>query len=391
MQRSHSSLIKRKEGKPNTISEFNLEAVNYITKVLQDRDYEVIERLGLGGFSMIYKVKSLRNNNHYAAKVICISSARHANCLSTYKNEKKALSRVYHANIIKMAEAFESGKFCFLILELCGSQSLNDVIKKGTATIPEKISYMRQLLHAIIHVHSCGYAHRDIKPANVLFDDFGRVKLADFGMCVRFQLGQKSSEYLGSPHYMAPEIYKRQPFDPFAADIWALGVTFYLLCGGKVNWPQNIELLSRMIREEGIVVHRGLQPEISSMVLQMTQMDPEQRPNLAKILKQPIFNTTMEKSHSLSRYNSTSSKNLNLIKNLQPNKKNSTSNLISGKKKSYKHSQRKKTQKKTPHSPSNPNLAAAGGSAQKSKPTARHRRQRSVTPRAPDFHILKSS
>ena len=327
MQRSNSSLLKRKEGKPNTLSEFTPEAINFITKILQDRDYEIVERLGLGGFSMIFKVKSTRNNQFFAAKVICVGSARHANCFLTYKNEKKALSRIYHANIIKLTEAFESGKFCFMILELCGDKTLNDIIKAGTATVMEKISYMRQLLHAIIHVHSCGYAHRDIKPANVLFDDFGRVKLADFGMCIKFRLGQKSSEYLGSPHYMAPEIYRRQPFDPFAADIWALGVTFYLLCGGKVNWPSSIDMVSRMIREEGLVVHRGLSPDVSQMVLQMTRMEPEERPSLAEILKTPIFNTKMEISRSFSRTSPSNSKNL--IKNMPTHIKHSSNNLLS--------------------------------------------------------------
>lgn len=371
-----SSLIKRKEGKPNTISEFTNEAINYVTKVLQEHEYEIVERLGLGGFSMIFKVKAVRTDKFYAAKIISISSTRAKSCYFTYHNEKKALSRLYHPNIIRLNEAFESGKFCFLIIELCSQKTLNDVIKGGTATAQEKITYMRQLLHAIIHVHSCGYAHRDIKPANVLFDDFGHVKLADFGMCVKFKLGQKSSEYLGSPHYMAPEIYKRQPFDPFNADIWALGVTFYLLAGGKVNWPQNIEHLSRMIREEGILVHRyGLQPDVAQMVQQMLQMEPSHRPCLATILNYPIFNSKMERNRSFvkSTQNLSSYSSKNMLKVLPTKRKQSTTSL--------------QTSRRLKPSPSNSNMQTKnqGGSSSKSK--SHTKRQRSVTPLSPAFHM----
>lgn len=370
-----SSLIKRKEGKPNTISEFTDEAINYVTKTLQEHGYEISERLGLGGFSMIFKVKSKKNDKFYAAKIISVSSTRGKSCLITYQNEKKALTRLYHPNIIRLNEAFECGKFCFLIIELCSSKTLNDVIKGGTATVQEKITYMRQLLHAITHVHSCGYAHRDIKPANVLFDDFGHVKLADFGMCIKFKIGQTSSEYLGSPHYMAPEIYRRQPFDPFAADIWALGVTFYLLAGGKVNWPPNIEHLSRMIREEGILVHRyGLQPDVAQMVQQMLHMEPAHRPSLAAILNYPIFNSKMERNRSFvkssTNLSSYSSKNPNLLKNVPPKRKQSTTSLPTAR-------------RLKPNSSSK----NSGNTSSASKSKSHSKRQKSVTPVAPAFHM----
>ena len=252
----------------------------------------------------------------------------------------------------------------------------NPPIKSRTANTQEKVYYMRQLLHAIIHVHSCGYAHRDIKPANVLFDDAGHVKLADFGMCVKFKIGQTSSEYLGSPHYMAPEIYSRQPFDPFIADIWALGVTFYLLCGGTIAWPKNIDVLSKMIRQEGILVQRGLQPEISSMISQMTAMDPEKRPNLATILKNPIFNTKSERSRSFGKIASLSSSSPRSLGISTTDKVVRQSPSVT----SINSSRRKPN---IPH----PSPSRQSTSSSVSRKKVARRRQKSVTPVAPPFRL----
>ncbi|OHT12594.1 CAMK family protein kinase [Tritrichomonas foetus] len=274
----------------STLSEFTPESIAFITQTLREHNFELIERIGYGGFSMIFKVKSLRIPKFYAAKVLNTASVRHSNHKATFKNERKALSHLSHPNIIKLVDNFEAGKFVFLVLELCGQKTLEDVIKSGTSTITDRVMYMKQLLHALVHIHSMGYVHRDIKPANVLFDDYGRVKLADFGLCIKWPTnGEKSSEFLGSPHFMAPEIFRREPFDPYKADIYSLGVTFYELCGGTVNWPASLDIISAIIGKEGFIVHHGTKPDVTKIVISMTKMKASSRPSLFTIARQPLF------------------------------------------------------------------------------------------------------
>ena len=276
----------------STLSEFTPESIAFITTTLREHNFELIERIGYGGFSMIFKVKSMRLPKFYAAKVLNTASVRHSNHLATFKNERKALSHLSHPNIIKLIDNFEAGKFVFLVLELCSSKTLEDVIKTGTSTITDRVLYMKQMLHALVHIHSMGYVHRDIKPANVLFDDYGRVKLADFGLCIKWPTGgEKSTEFLGSPHFMAPEIFRREPFDPYKADIYALGVTFYELCGGVVNWPASLDIISAIISKEGFVVHHGTKPDVTKIVAAMTKMKASSRPSLFTIARQPLFHS----------------------------------------------------------------------------------------------------
>lgn len=276
----------------STLSEFPPESITYITVTLREHNLELIERIGYGGFSLIFKVKSTRIPKYYAAKVLNTASVRHSNHKATFKNERKALSHLSHPNIIKLIDHFESGKFLFLIIELCSSKTLEDVIKEGSASLTDRVIYMKQLLHALVHIHSKGYVHRDIKPANVLFDDYGRLKLADFGLCVKWpESGEKSTEFLGSPHFMAPEIFRREPFDPFKADIYALGITFYELCGGQTNWPTSLDILSALISKEGFIVHHGTKPDVTRIVAAMTKMKASSRPSLFKIAQQPIFHS----------------------------------------------------------------------------------------------------
>lgn len=284
-------MIKR-NNMSSTLSEFNQEAIAYITATLREHNFEMVERIGYGGFSMIFKVKSLRIPKFYAAKVLNTASVRHSNHKETFKNERKALSHLSHPNIIKIIDHFESGKFVFLIIELCSSKTLEDMIRTGIPSLQDKIFYMKQLLHALIHIHSMGYVHRDIKPANVLFDDYGRLKLADFGLCIKWPSSEeKSTEFLGSPHFMAPEIFRREPFDPYKADVYALGVTFYEICEGQTNWPASLDIISALISKEGFIVHHGTKPDVTRIVSSMTKLNAAKRPSLFTIARQPIFHS----------------------------------------------------------------------------------------------------
>ena len=139
-----------------------------------------------------------------------------------------------------------------MILEYCSKGSLSSIIKSGDLKSQnEKIYYMKKIAEAIHFCHSKGIAHRDIKPNNVLLDDYVLPKLIDFGICEMlyfnpdsissidsndgyYKAGKKGKVKLinkdfGTCSYLAPEIILNEPYDPFAADIWSLGVTFLKL------------------------------------------------------------------------------------------------------------------------------------------------------------------
>jgi serine/threonine protein kinase len=88
---------------------------------------------------------------------------------------------------------------------------------------------------AVSYMHYKGKAHRDIKLENILYDaSTHQIKLIDFGFSLGTSEDKKSDSYCGTPHYMDPDIVKKVPYSPFAADMWACGVILYIILVGNL-------------------------------------------------------------------------------------------------------------------------------------------------------------
>ena len=118
----------------------------------------------------------------------------------------------------------------YIFLEYCNWGSLQDLVdRKGPIKPPLLDLYYFQILNALSYCHEKNIAHRDIKPSNILLDSYGRIKLADFGLSRKLEKGEIIHSYGGSRQYMPPEVICRNQVDPFLANIWSLGITFYVM------------------------------------------------------------------------------------------------------------------------------------------------------------------
>ena len=208
-----------------------------VEKIIQARGYTVIELIGQGGFAQCFKVYSSKYNREFAMKIINLSildPSKKMGFRTSFLNETQALSKMTHPNIISLYDHFEESEHLFLVLEYCNGGSLGDDIKKGIHyTDKELIKYVSELALALNFTHKRLIVHHDIKPANILRDSFNRTKLADFGLAKEYKVPH--SEYFkGSVPYMAPEVFARQNYDPFKADVWSFGVTVYQLATGQL-------------------------------------------------------------------------------------------------------------------------------------------------------------
>ena len=270
--------------KPSTLTEFPNEAIEKISEILLRHDYVMKERIGCGGFSIIFKIYSNKYSTDFAAKITNTASTRHKTSSITTKIEENALQHLNHPNIIKLYESFHEQNYSFLILELCTSKSLRTLIgKKGISDMDALFTYMKQLTDALLFCHEKGFVHRDIKPANVLVDSYGHLKLADFGMCIHVNPNEKLHDYAGSPQYLAPEIINRKHFNPFKADIWALGVTFYEMAMGPLQWPKDKNLVVASIADGGIVIKNETPHKVATLVRKMLEMNPDNRPTIEMV------------------------------------------------------------------------------------------------------------
>jgi serine/threonine protein kinase len=239
-------------------------ADDVLCNILEKHGYTLIESIGKGGEGEVYLCNHNATNAKYAIKV------------TTTRQEREALMRLWHPNVIYLYDSFiESGR-AFLVFEYCEGGNLEKRIQKGDISQNELFSISCHLVLAVQACHSAQIAHLDIKPSNILLTKEGRIKLADFGIAV----GTKShvwGQSRGSPGFVAPEIGTGRPYDPFKADIWSLGVTLHYLATRKLPWSIS-KAEYRYRGEVGIQVIDPIVPRgIAQLLKMMLRSPPESR------------------------------------------------------------------------------------------------------------------
>lgn len=316
--------------KPTTLSEFTPEVLERIREILASHNYEMIERIGVGGFSIIFKVNSLKYNKFFAAKVTNMESKRHKTSSLAAQMEQNALQHLNHPNIIKLYESFNESGLAFLILELCTGDSVRKmIVEHKNRPLSMVVDLMKQIADALLYCHNNHFVHRDIKPANILFDQYHRPILADFGMCIQIEPGQTLNDYAGSPQYISPEILTEYEFDPYKSDVWSLGVTFYEMATEMIKWPKEKDLIRATITEGGIFIRPETNPAIAYICRAMTEMNPNKRPPMDIIANCRLFNRPLP---PMTKYLTGSQARINVpsgpssLKKIPRERKNSLSN-----------------------------------------------------------------
>lgn len=210
-----------------------------ISKQVSINGYDLLELIGTGGFASVYKVRHRVYQRIFALKVIQLTSSSFCSVFGTYMNEVQNLRNIEHPNVIYLYNYFQSGSFLYMILEYCPNGSLMDrVLKDGPLPDIEFYDIMKQILNAIDYMHENCITHGDIKPENILFDEYGRPKIGDFGLSsVHKGNHRKHRNNLCSPAFAAPEVLMSGKVDPYKADIYSFGATMYFAALGKLPFP----------------------------------------------------------------------------------------------------------------------------------------------------------
>jgi len=151
--------------------------------------------------------------------------------------EIEALQRLNHPNITRLEKVIRENGYTCLILELGTGGELFDYVMNSGKLDEEEARFMfRQILSGLQYCHANLVAHRDLKPENLLLDEYGNVKISDFGLSNVLKPGSLFSTWCGSPVYTPPEVVLRRQYNGISMDIWSLGVVLYVLVTGGMPW-----------------------------------------------------------------------------------------------------------------------------------------------------------
>ena len=144
-----------------------------------------------------------------------------------------------HQNIVKLYEVYEDDVNFYLIMDLLkGGELFDEIVKRSKFSENDAAEIMYQVFSSVNYLHKKGFVHRDLKPENICLDNDQSIKLIDFGTARKFTQGKKLRQVIGTPFYMAPEIFNEKKYNE-KADMWSLGIIMYILLTGKAPYFGN--------------------------------------------------------------------------------------------------------------------------------------------------------
>ncbi len=208
----------------------------YIGRLLDNR-YEIIEVIGQGGMSVVYKARCHRLNRLVAIKILKDENSQDEDFRRRFHAESQAVAMLSHPNIVSVYDVSSSDDADYIVMELIEGITLKQYMeKKKVLNWKETLHFATQIAKALEHAHSRGLVHRDIKPHNVMVLKNGSVKVADFGIArIMSQSNTLTKEALGSVHYISPEQAKGGRVDN-RSDIYSLGVVMYEMISGRTPY-----------------------------------------------------------------------------------------------------------------------------------------------------------
>ena len=273
---------------------------------LQNR-YEILELIGSGGMSYVYKAKCHKLNRPVAIKVLREEFSKDNNFVYKFKMEAQSAAGLSHPNIVNVYDVVDEEELHYIVMEYVEGITLKKYIKsRYIHDIRDAVNISIQVAKGIKSAHDANIIHRDIKPQNIIIGADGSIKVADFGIARAISEETLSTIGVGSVHYMSPEQAKGARCDK-RSDIYSLGVTMYEMLTGRLPFEGDVTVSIALAHlEEKMPAPSTYNPRISkaldNIILTCTRKTPSRRysdlseliRDLEKLLIEDDFETEPE-------------------------------------------------------------------------------------------------
>ena len=252
-----------------------------IGMVIGDR-YEVLEKIGTGGMSDVYKAKDHKLNRLVAVKVLKQEFSENENFVSKFRVEAQSTAGLLHPNTVNVYDVGDEDGINYIVMELVDGITLKKYIeKKSRLSVKEAVSIAIQVAMGLEAAHNNGIIHRDIKPQNIMISRDGKVKVTDFGIAKAATSNTITSNVMGSVHYTSPE-QARGGYSDAKSDIYSLGITLFEMLTGRVpfNGDTTVAIAIKHIQEElpsPAEFNDEIPISVEKIVLKCCQKSPDRR------------------------------------------------------------------------------------------------------------------
>ncbi len=266
--------------------------------IIQNR-YEIIEEVGSGGMSVVYKAKCHVLNRYVAIKVLKLEFSDDKSFVNKFRIEAQSAAGLSHPNIVNVFDVGEENGYHYIVMELVEGITLKEYIQQnGRLPYPTAIDFITQICAGIEVAHEHNTIHRDIKPQNIIVSRNGTLKVTDFGIAKAATSNTIASSAMGSVHYISPE-QARGGYSDERSDIYSLGITLYEMLTGRVPFEgENNVTVALMHIQSEMIPPREYYPDIpigiEKIVMKATQKKPERRYLTANALLADLHRVSLD-------------------------------------------------------------------------------------------------
>jgi hypothetical protein len=257
--------------------------------------YEMLDTIGEGIFGVVKLGIYKKTKEKVAIKIIKKASAQPKD-ISSVKTEIDIMKLCHHPNIVRLLDHFENAEYIFIVMEYIPGGDLATYMNDNKHKMTEEraCSLIYQIALGIKYLHQFGIVHRDLKPENIMLteaNEFGKVKIMDFGLSKILGSKEKSVEGFGTLTFVAPEVLVRTPYNK-EIDIWSLGVILYLMLSGVLPFDDendNEEVIAKLTVFSQVRFPSEYWSNRSELVIDLIKKcltkDPNERIKIDKILE----------------------------------------------------------------------------------------------------------
>ena len=249
-------------------------------KLLGSR-YELVEKIGNGGMSTVYRATDKVLKRDVAVKILRDEFTTDEEFIKRFEAEAQSAARLTHANIVSIYDVGVEGNLYYIVMELIQGKTLKEIIIEERGPLPWKwsVNVAIQIASALEIAHRNNIVHRDIKPHNIIITEDGVAKVTDFGIAKAVSNSTITAfgTTIGSVHYFSPE-HARGGFTDAKSDLYSLGVVMYEMVTGKVPFdadtPVSVALKHMQEEpEEPIKSNPNVPTAINKMIMKALQKD----------------------------------------------------------------------------------------------------------------------
>ncbi|MNO77817.1 Serine/threonine-protein kinase PrkC [compost metagenome] len=256
--------------------------------ILGDR-YELQEKIGEGGMSLVYKARDKKLNRFIAVKILKHEFIDNEDIVDKFKKEATAIANLNDPYIVNVLDVGSQDDYNYIVMEYVKGKTLKELIReKGRIPYDLALNFSTQIAKALDCAHKNNIIHRDIKPQNILVTEEGSLKVTDFGIAKSTNSSTitNTSNVIGSAHYFSPEQAKGNYIDS-RTDLYSLGVVIYEMVTGRVPFDADspVSVALKHIQEEVVPpknINSAVPESLNKLILKAMEKEQIKRYQSAK-------------------------------------------------------------------------------------------------------------